>query len=281
MVGPCRVGPGAWVNAGMRNKRTIRMVAAALVVTGALGACGDDADDESTATTAAAGGDEGSGGDGGGGDDALVSACDAYAAIPDAIPDDGPPEDPAAVEQLLVDLETGAPDSVQADVTTLNAALREALGGNPDALTEEVFGLYSGIGAGMVQACPADQVIDVTAVEYEFQGIPDTLPAGKVNVAFTNGGEEVHEFVVVRRNDDVTDPFEDILALDEEEALAKVTDIGFTFATQGEHGAAFLDLEPGDYAAVCFVPVGSVDPEAEVDGPPHFTQGMLVEFSVE
>ena len=37
--------------------------------------------------------------------------------------------------------------------------------------------------------------------------------------------------------------------------------------------------EPGNYAAVCFVSVGSVG-ETEGDGPPHFTQGMVHEFTV-
>jgi hypothetical protein len=40
------------------------------------------------------------------------------------------------------------------------------------------------------------------------------------------------------------------------------------------------DLTSGSYAAVCFIPVGSVDEETEADGPPHFTQGMKTEFTV-
>ena len=33
---------------------------------------------------------------------------------------------------------------------------------------------------------------------------------------------------------------------------------------------------PGEYAMVCFIPVGGAE-----DGPPHFTQGMVQEFIVE
>jgi hypothetical protein len=36
-----------------------------------------------------------------------------------------------------------------------------------------------------------------------------------------------------------------------------------------------LDLEPGRYAAVCFIPIGGGE-----DGPPHFTGGMVAELEV-
>lgn len=49
-----------------------------------------------------------------------------------------------------------------------------------------------------------------------------------------------------------------------------------TFAEPGDEGSALVTLEPGDYAMVCFVPVGGGE-----DGPPHFTEGMLHEFTVE
>jgi hypothetical protein len=49
----------------------------------------------------------------------------------------------------------------------------------------------------------------------------------------------------------------------------------------------FVDLEPGRYVIACFLPVGAT-PEnmealesGELQGPPHFTQGMLEEFTVE
>ena len=36
-----------------------------------------------------------------------------------------------------------------------------------------------------------------------------------------------------------------------------------------------LDLEPGRYAAVCFIPIGGGE-----DGAPHFTGGMVAELEV-
>jgi hypothetical protein len=50
-----------------------------------------------------------------------------------------------------------------------------------------------------------------------------------------------------------------------------------------------MALEPGRYAMVCFIPVGftpEVAAEAaasgtEPEGAPHFTEGMIAEFTVE
>jgi hypothetical protein len=243
----------------------------AVGLAGGLGACGDDDDDDTAAEDTSA---ESEGEDD---DAALVAACEAYVALPEQIPDDGPPEDPEAAEALLADLEAGAPESVSGDVDTLVTALRDALGGNPEALTDEVFATYSSIGAGLVEECPADEIIEVDAVDYAFVGISETMPAGRVNVRFTNTSDaEEHELVVVRRNEGTTESLEELMELPEEEVEAKITDIGFTFAPPGGEGAAFLELEPGEYIAACFIPVGGAE-----DGPPHASQGMVTEFTVE
>ncbi len=36
----------------------------------------------------------------------------------------------------------------------------------------------------------------------------------------------------------------------------------------------------GNYAALCFIPVGTTSEETEGTGPPHFTEGMAAEFEV-
>ena len=48
------------------------------------------------------------------------------------------------------------------------------------------------------------------------------------------------------------------------------------FAPPGEGGSTLAELSAGDYAMICFIPVGGGE-----DGPPHFTQGMIHEFTVE
>ena len=45
-----------------------------------------------------------------------------------------------------------------------------------------------------------------------------------------------------------------------------------------DHG--LVDLAPGEYIAYCPIPSGTTGEESAGDGPPHFTQGMLAEFTV-
>jgi uncharacterized cupredoxin-like copper-binding protein len=130
--------------------------------------------------------------------------------------------------------------------------------------------------------------VTVTAVEYEFQGAPATTDAG-TSFALTNGGQELHELVLVRKNDDVTESFEEILQLPDEEAFQKVGIVGQLMAEPGTDAEGTLTAqEPGDYLMICFVPVGMTElpeasgPDASIPaGEPHFTRGMLEEFTVE
>jgi hypothetical protein len=80
---------------------------------------------------------------------------------------------------------------------------------------------------------------------------------------------------VFRINDDETRSLEEILQLPEEEQMELATPVTFAFAPPGGSFTAFADLEPGRYAALCFIPVGGGE-----DGPPHFTEGMFAEFQV-
>ena len=138
--------------------------------------------------------------------------------------------------------------------------------------------------------------VEVTAVEYEFQGIPETVPAG-TTFSLTNGGEEVHEMIVVKIPDEETRPVEELAQLSDKE-LGKVFPEGPEAATaialfaapggqgEGETGETEGTVtEPGRYGVLCFVPVGTTEMPTNGppsgDGPPHFTQGMVTEFTVE
>jgi hypothetical protein len=152
-------------------------------------------------------------------------------------------------------------------------------------------------------------VIEVTAQDYHFEGLPTSVPAG-TSLTLRNAGAEVHELLVVRRNDGVTESFDELLALPEEESLQKVMVVGILFAAPGESAAMGMDAtgapspmttlalaQEGDYLAICFIPQGTTElpdfsaqaaappsaapaASAAPQGPPHFLLGMKQEFSV-
>ena len=122
------------------------------------------------------------------------------------------------------------------------------------------------------------QTVDVTLEDYSFEGIPSTLDTGKTVFELTNNGSDSHEIILFRIKTDT--PIEDLLA-DEKQAEKESEFVGAGFAEPGDTGSALVDLKkPGRYAAVCFIPVGTHG-DTEGDGPPHFTEGMVSEFTVE
>lgn len=155
-------------------------------------------------------------------------------------------------------------------------------------------------------ASDAAGTVTVTGVDYLYEGMPSTVPTG-TELAFRNDGEvEPHEMVVLRKNDDVEETFEELLELPQEEALAKAEVVGGVDALPGQVAEDTVAVEePGEYALICFIPVGTmvtdVEPQesmgheshvvgslspnesdrvGEPSGPPHYTQGMLQTFSV-
>jgi hypothetical protein len=143
-------------------------------------------------------------------------------------------------------------------------------------------------------ASPAGPAITVTARDYLFEGLPTSVPAG-TSLTLTNAGTELHELIVVRKNDGVTQTWDELIALPEGESDQYVTFLGVLIADPGADGASpedgstsiLLDTE-GDYLAICFIPEGmtsmaqamaSPDPGASF-GPPHFLLGMRQEFAV-
>jgi uncharacterized cupredoxin-like copper-binding protein len=132
--------------------------------------------------------------------------------------------------------------------------------------------------------------ITVTAVDFAFENVPAEIPGG-TTLGLTNGGQEVHEMVVVRKLPTTTQSFEELLAMPQDQALGLVQDIGVAFAEPGATAAEVVTTgEPGDYLMVCFIPAGttslpSINPNASAPpslgtGAPHFTLGMTKEFTV-
>jgi plastocyanin len=130
----------------------------------------------------------------------------------------------------------------------------------------------------------------VTAVDFAFENVPAEIPSG-TTLGLTNNGQEVHEMVVVRKLPTTTQSFEELLAMPQDQALGLVQDIGVAFAEPGATSTEVVTTgEAGDYLMVCFIPAGttslpSIDPASSEmpslgTGAPHFTLGMLKEFTV-
>ena len=249
-----------------------RLTAAVLATILALGvvACGDD-DDEATTETA---GETTTTTEAGLG----AEACDAVQAVGAALTGgpDGPPTPEYIEGELLptVDavLASGA-EELAGPAEDLQAGAQAALEGDESA-EEAVFSAYGEM-AGVVHDGCGYATADVTAVDYAFEGLPETMEAGTTSFSMVNEGDEEHELILFRRNDGETRGLEELLDLPEAEAEEAVTFAGATFAQPGQTGYFAADLEPGTYFSVCFIPVGGGQ-----DGPPHFTEGMAAEFEV-
>lgn len=181
------------------------------------------------------------------------------------------------IDSILDDAEAAVPAEIEPQVTAAAGVLRQGF----EAAFEDPALEENG---KAIDAWAADncgyQVVDVHASEYQFDGIPKTLEPGRTVFRLTNGGKELHELGVARIK--TKTPLKKLIA--SQKRAEKETEFGAgTFAVQDDVAFAYVDLKNGRYAAVCFVPVGSVDPEEEVhghQGPSHASQGMAQEFKV-
>jgi hypothetical protein len=219
-----------------------------------------------------------------GGDDAAASeeACDAYIGVTKAFNAEEP--DPDAIRGLLDDVEAEAPEDIEDPLQVMVDTGREVLETQDfEAFqTDEFMTAQGEVDPFFFENCDADQKAEVTAVDYEFQDAPDEVDAGEVAFLFENGGEEVHEMVLLRKKDGTTESFDEILALPEEEGQQLVEPTFVAFGFPDAKTASWVDLDAGEYSMVCFIPEGSTLDAGEEggDGPPHFTLGMRQDFVV-
>lgn len=121
------------------------------------------------------------------------------------------------------------------------------------------------------------QEITITGVDYAFEGIPDTIEAGYTLFSFEDVGREIHHAQLARLNEGVTlEQVEAALFKMEEEPeaiYALATPVGgLGLIAPGGTARIILNLDPGTYGFVCFVPAP--------DGEPHFAKGMIQTFEV-
>lgn len=146
-----------------------------------------------------------------------------------------------------------------------------------------------------------DDTKTVTAVDYRFEDLPKTVKAGTTLTLKNESPKELHEMVIMRLPDNEKRSVDELVKLPEDE-------LGGLF--QGPP-AAVLIRPPGDaeeikavgdgkltekgrYVVMCAIPTGAEPaeylkaaeaaqggPPQVAGGPPHFTQGMYGEITVE
>ncbi len=126
-------------------------------------------------------------------------------------------------------------------------------------------------GASVAAEPSADLIVHLKDFLFD---MPDSLPAGALTVEVINDGPESHEFNIHRLEDGKT--ANDVLEfLNGAGGPPPFTPVGgLNGLGTGLKGYAELNLEPGTYIAICMIP----SPKAE--GHPHFTLGMIKQFTV-
>jgi len=170
-----------------------------------------------------------------------------------------------------------APASLVQPMTTLRDAYQkkgDKLFNSPDGLA-----LLTPVDAWVYDNCPGTQV-PVTAIDYEYQGMPATLKPGYTKFKLTNAApKEDHMLSIVKELPAAQgQDLPKLLALPEKQQ-GKYFDMengAFMYTPAGQVAYSPVDLEPGTYAYACFVPMGG-----KKNGKPHFMLGMNGTFTVQ
>jgi hypothetical protein len=272
-----------------------------LVLAGALAvgtaACGGDDDDDSgdsAATTEASSDAPSDSGSDSGLEPAATASddfCRGFTGLDQAFAN--APEDPAQLEAFFTEqvdpnvalVSADVPEEIGEPMQTMLAAVEQVkTSGDMSAFQAPEFLQAQGEVYPFLAGGCGFQGVEVTAVDFSFDGMPDTLEAGETVFTLTNDSQagELHEMVVMKLADDADISIEDLFALPEEEAqqyLDPAVPPVAAFAPPGATGGVTADLAPGRYVYVCFIPTGTTL-EAEGTGAPHFMEGMSGELTV-
>ena len=200
--------------------------------------------------------------------------CSANRALDVAFSADQP--DVARVNRLLDAVSRTAPPAIVDAVAVAVPAFKA----NPETAFEDpaVADAVGEIEAYEYESCGYEQV-DVTLEDYAFTGLPSEIPRGTTVFRLTNEGAEAHEIFIVKPKRGTT--LDDLLAADEAEFEDLARPVGGGFALPGEEGFTTVSFkQPGQYYALCFIPVGTTSETTEGTGPPHTAEGMTAEFEV-
>jgi hypothetical protein len=123
------------------------------------------------------------------------------------------------------------------------------------------------------EAEPYPTQVDVTVGEYHIE-IPSEIPSGFVRVAATNTGAMVHYVLLARIHDGMSyDEWVQAFSRNEFAAEGMIDFYGGPNGVgPGETVAAELNLDPGNYVALCLIP--------GPDGKSHAAMGMMAPVTV-
>lgn len=214
-----------------------------------------------------------------------TAACDPYYQINAAM---GGAADPSTVPALLDELELVVPGEIEEPLTFMIETARGVFAGDMEDMSPlespEFFDAVVASETWMFDNCEFDTRVEVDAIDFAYEGIDAEYAPGRAAFLITNAGTDGHELMLIRRNDDTADSWDELLSLPEDEAMEKATPIGSAWVgLPGSQETLVVDLVPGDYIAVCFIPQGTMvfeDGYTEGTGPPHFMLGMRTEFTV-
>lgn len=196
--------------------------------------------------------------------------------------------DAQALEAALSQVGATTPPQIATQVQAVVAATRTAVqrGRDPFQVDPDFGQNFNTIQQYRYDSCGYTQ-LDVTGIEYEFQGLPETVSPGPVAIRFTDTGAELHELVIFRLKG--KESLRKLLGLSDKEQERKVEFVGATEAIQNETTYTIADMStPGRYGVACFLPVGSTSKkkaeEAEHEhggGTPHWKKGMRATITVQ
>ena len=258
----------------IRRTRARRIAATGVAITALLGvsACSDDDKADGTTTTEATadapneGGGEQAAGAGG--------VCEAFTVLSAAMTGD-----PSAAAPALNTFEAELPEELQEPGTAMIDGFRKLLEGDQAAMGSPEFNQgYAAVGDAMFEDCDVAGRFDISAIDYEFVGLPTEVSAGTVAFRFTNdsANSEPHEMIVLQRTPELTESLDEIAHMSPDELMPKAPMVGVVFSdSPGSGSTSFMELEEGSYIAICTIPVGGGE-----EGEPHAAHGMVGEFEV-
>ena len=143
----------------------------------------------------------------------------------------------------------------------------------PPAPQENTYAMLTVQEGESTNVLEADQVIQM--VDFAF-ALPGDIAAGQQTWQVVNSGQQLHHMVLMKLNEGTS--MEDLMAwMESEEGPPPAEEAGYVgVLSPGVSNWLTMDLTPGEYVAICFMP----DHLGDATGQPHFMLGMIQSFTV-